>query len=460
MNSIDAEIVALCKRLIAMPSVTGAGTRQIAEFCAREILAPRGIEARIVPSPKEGPDQVNLIAFVAGARHTFAPLLLNTHLDTVPPGDPTLWTECGGNPFDASIRGDRIYGLGAADTKLDFLAKAVALADGRKANRDVWLVGSFGEEHGLIGAKELAASNVIPRGTIAMVGEPSQLKVITAHKGLMAFELTIHFRPVRADREIEGCKITFTGKTAHSSTPALGENAIAMALKAIEAEANIRLVSIDGGDAVNKVPARCEVIIAAAAANHFDGCVIEPAGRVTQFVPAAAIEILTRFCRDLNELANALGPEEADYAAPTLTSNLGVMRTRDDAVVVDFELRPPPSLALETVRSGINAMIERLADSAPALKLRLVEKRANSGFRSSNGSEAVELAMTALARAQLPLETGVKAGCTEAGVYAAAGLHPIVFGPGPSTGVIHAPNEYNLLSEVEGAISFYRALLD
>jgi len=68
--------------------------------------------------------------------------------------------------------------------------------------------------------------------------------------------------------------------------------------------------------------------------------------------------------------------------------------------------------------------------------------------------------MTALARAQLPLETGVKAGCTEAGVYAAAGLHPIVFGPGPSTGVIHAPNEYNLLSEVEGAISFYRALLD
>src|SRR6185437_15279355 len=99
MNSIDAEIVALCKRLIAMPSVTGAGTRQIAEFCAREILAPRGIEARIVPSPKEGLDQVNLITFVAGARHTFAPLLLNTHLDTVPPGDPTLWTECGGNPF-------------------------------------------------------------------------------------------------------------------------------------------------------------------------------------------------------------------------------------------------------------------------------------------------------------------------------------------------------------------------
>jgi acetylornithine deacetylase/succinyl-diaminopimelate desuccinylase-like protein len=73
--------------------------------------------------------------------------------------------------------------------------------------------------------------------------------------------------------------------------------------------------------------------------------------------------------------------------------------------------------------------------------------------------ETVELAMAALAAADLPLETGVKAGCTEAGVYASAGINPVVFGPGPSTGVIHAPNEYNLASEVEGAVRFYRELL-
>ena len=129
-------------------------------------------------------------------------------------------------------------------------------------------------------------------------------------------------------------------------------------------------------------------------------------------------------------------------------------------IVLEFELRPPPSLALDVVRDGIDAIVQRLMQGVPALNLKLVEKRANPGFRSSDGSEAVELAMAALARAQLPLETGVKTGCTEAGIYAAAGLQPIVFGPGPSTGVIHAPNEYNLLSEVQAAISFYRALLD
>ena len=54
-------------------------------------------------------DQVNLVAFVVGTDRAVTPLLLNTHLDTVPPGDPALWTACGGNPFEASINGLRNF---------------------------------------------------------------------------------------------------------------------------------------------------------------------------------------------------------------------------------------------------------------------------------------------------------------------------------------------------------------
>jgi acetylornithine deacetylase/succinyl-diaminopimelate desuccinylase-like protein len=443
-----------------MPSVTAAGTRRIAEFCASEILAPRGIEARLIASRAEGQQQVNLVAFVEGADRTAAPLLLNTHLDTVPPGDAALWTKCGGNPFEASIDGDRIYGLGAADTKLDFLAKALALAKCGRPRRDVWLVGSFGEEHGLVGAKELAASGLLPRNAIAMVGEPSQLKVITAHKGLMVFEMAMHFRPERAEHDFDRRRLVFTGKAAHSSTPALGENAIAKALAAIVAESKFHLVSINGGDAVNKVPAWCEVVVAADTATPSGAFRSEDMGPVRHVIPAVAVQTLARFAHSLNEFAKAAGPVEADYSAPTLTSNLGIVRTSGDEMVLEFELRPPPSLTVDLVRDGVTAIVERLADGASALNLTLVENRANPGFRSPDGSETVELALTALARVGLPLETGVKSGCTEAGVYAAAGLSPIVFGPGPSTGVIHAPNEYNSLPEVEAAIRFYRALLN
>lgn len=460
MNAIDPVVVGLCRSLIAMPSVTAAGTRGITEFCASEILAPRGIGSRLIASRVEGQQQVNLVAFVEGADRSAAPVVLNTHLDTVPAGDAALWTKCAGNPFEASIDGDRIYGLGAADTKLDFLAKALALAKCGKPRRDVWLVGSFGEEHGLVGAKELVASALLPRNAIAMVGEPSQLKVITAHKGLIVFEVALHFRPERAEHDFDSRRLVFSGKAAHSSTPALGENAVAKALAAIVPQSNFRLVSIDGGDAVNKVPAWCEVVVAADSDTVSGAARSDLMGPLRHVIPAVAVQTLARFADSLSEFANAAGPVEADYSAPTLTSNLGTVRTSGDEMVLEFELRPPPSLPVDVVRDGVMAIVERLADDASTLNLRLVEKRANPGFRSPDGSEAVELALKALARARLPLETDVKSGCTEAGVYAAAGLRPIVFGPGPSTGVIHAPNEYNLLSEVEAAMRFYLALLD
>ncbi len=460
MSICDPAVVAICRKLIAIPSVTNAGTRRIAEFCAGDLLASHGIEVRVIASPHEGPEQVTLVAFVAGKSSEKTPLVLNTHLDTVPPGDHELWTKCDGDPFAATIENDRIYGLGAADTKLDFVAKAIALAQCGKPGRDVWLVGTFGEEHGLVGAKEFASSGIVPRNAIAMVGEPSHLQMITAHKGLMAFELAIGFTPVRVPDEIEIRRVFHSGKAAHSSTPALGENAIAKAIATIASKSNLQVVSINGGDAVNKVPADCELILAADSAATVGSPTGEMNGHATHAISSQAIFALAEFVRVLNEFADATGPDDADYAAPTMTSNVGMINTSDDKIILQFELRPPPSLALEVIRAGIESIVRRISTDAPELDLRLIEKRANHGFRCPTGSEALELGMAALARAHLPLENSVKSGCTEAGVYASVGLQPIVFGPGPSIGVIHAPNEYNLLSEVAGAVRFYRALLE
>ena len=457
---MEQSTLAWCRRLIGCRSVTGEGTRAIAQLCAAELLAPRGISARLIPSSREGAEQVNLLAIVKGRGSALAPLVLNTHLDTVPPGDLALWTECAGDPFTAKISGERIYGLGAADTKLDFLAKTIALSECRVPKRDVYLIGTFGEEHGLVGAKEIAEARLLPRGALALVGEPSHLEVITAHKGLMVFELKVEFEPLRIDGAERAAKVVFTGRSAHSSTPHLGQNAIVAALKALAAHPESHVVSLNGGDAVNKVPAGCEAIIATSDALPIANAAIASIDETArEFIPRPVIAMLARFIGALSGFADRAGAPEPGYTAPTLTCNPGVIRSSSNSVNLEFELRPPPALALDVVREGVAKIVHELAIDTAGIRASVSEKRANPGFRSESESTTVELAMAAMARASLPAKTGVKTGCTEAGIYAAAGLTPVVIGPGPSTGVIHAPNEYNLLSDVDAAIRFYRELL-
>ncbi|HKV55195.1 MAG TPA: M20/M25/M40 family metallo-hydrolase [Candidatus Binataceae bacterium] len=459
---MNEQTLAWCKRLIGCRSVTGDGTREIADLCARELLTPRGIEPQLAVSQVEGGSQVNLIAKVGGQDSSLAPIVLNTHLDTVPPGDTALWTECPDGPFAANVKQERIYGLGAADTKLDFVAKALAVAEVGKPRRQVYLIATFGEEHGLVGAKEIAAAGMLPKGALAFIGEPSGLKVITAHKGLMVFRLELRF-PAAANPAPtrSASRARFAGRSAHSSTPALGLNAIRLAIDTMATRADLRVISIAGGDAVNKVPARCDVIIDdKAPIDIANGAVIEKIeAPAPSLIPVEAVKTLSRFIADLTAFADRAGALEPDYAHPTLTCNPGVIRSSADSLTLDFELRPPPALALDRVREGVAALAQKLASESPDIALTVTELRANPGFRSTLDGETVELAMAALAAAKLPLDTGVKAGCTEAGIYAAAGLRPVVFGPGPSTGVIHAPNEYNFLAEVDAALQFYRELL-
>jgi acetylornithine deacetylase/succinyl-diaminopimelate desuccinylase-like protein len=459
---VDASVLEWCKRLVACRSVTNEGTREIVELCARELLAPRGIEAQLLPSASEGASHVNLIARIKGRESDAAPLVFNTHLDTVPPGDLALWTECGGDPFAPVVKDDRIFGLGAADTKLDFIAKVFALSATAERRRDVYLVATFGEEHGMVGAREMAEARILPRGGLAFVGEASHLQVITAHKGFMVFDVALRFTPEKLAEPVKAERIVFTGKSAHSSTPALGRNAIRIALEHIRDHPSMRVATIAGGDAVNKVPSRCEMIATYVTTEMLTGASAitnDDAASADEVIPYEILAVLLRFIEELQQFTDKAGLPEPDYAAPTLTCNPGVLRTEGDRLKLEFELRPPPAMALDEVRAGVRRVLAEIEKELRGLSAELTERRANPGFRSPLDSGTVELAMGALAAAALPLDLGVKAGCTEAGIYAAAGLHPVVFGPGVATGVIHAPNEYNLIADVEGAIRFYTQLL-
>ena len=149
------DFIEACKQLINIDSSPHNGTGQICQFI-EELCKELGMQASCEKEVQRGIEQANVIC----SSHPIEVdnyLMLQTHLDTVDPGSFALWEKTGRNPFHASIHDNKIYGLGAADTKLDFLCKLYAAQKfkGRELKKNFVVVGTYGEEYNMQGAIHL-----------------------------------------------------------------------------------------------------------------------------------------------------------------------------------------------------------------------------------------------------------------------------------------------------------------
>jgi len=147
----------------------------------------------------------NMIATLGGGSGSGEGLVLSGHTDTVP-FDEGKWSK---DPFGGDAVENRIYGLGSCDMK-SFLAialNAMQGIDAAKLRRPLTVLATADEEISMSGARHLLAENM-RLGRYAVIGEPTGLKPIRTHKGVMMESIHIH------------------GQSGHSSDPALGANAI------------------------------------------------------------------------------------------------------------------------------------------------------------------------------------------------------------------------------------------
>lgn len=169
-----AEILDLHRRLVAIPSLShqeGAITAHAAAFLAARGAAVERIGANVVARRGKGPRR----------------LLLDTHLDTVPPA--ASWTR---DPWQPAVVDGRVYGLGANDAKAAAAAMAAAfLAVPDAGACEVHLLLVVEEETGGAGTElawpELRRRGLVPDGVV--IGEPTALDVAIAQKGLLVLEL-------------------------------------------------------------------------------------------------------------------------------------------------------------------------------------------------------------------------------------------------------------------------------
>lgn len=196
----------MISRLVAVPSVSSTlpewnqGNRAVIDLLA-EWCHALGFRVTVHPVDANA-NKWNLIA--RAGPECPGGLVLSGHSDTVP-YDPQRWSS---DPFIVSERGDRWYGLGICDMKAFF---ALALQAAEKflphLKRPLTLVATADEESSMAGIRSL--SGTLGRlGDYVLIGEPTGLQPIYAHKGILMEELVIE------------------GQSGHSSEPALGRNAI------------------------------------------------------------------------------------------------------------------------------------------------------------------------------------------------------------------------------------------
>ena len=261
------QLVEILHKLIGFPSVVGTPNGAIVGWIAA-YLRSFGIEAHILPGP-EG-DRANLFATIGPADRPG--YVLSGHMDVVPAREAG-WSA---DPFVLRAEGERLYGRGTSDMK-GFLAATLAAVPALTASplaRPVHLAFSYDEEAGCRGVPHLLARlpDLCAPPLGAVIGEPSGMQAILAHKGKAA------------------ARITIKGRSGHSSRPDLGLNAVHAMANVLNAAistakdltqgpfdgafepsySSLQAGTISGGQAVNIIPEVCTLEVEARAISGID----------------------------------------------------------------------------------------------------------------------------------------------------------------------------------------------
>jgi acetylornithine deacetylase len=245
----------LLKTLVAFDTTSSQSNLELIDF-VRDYLAGHGVSAALTPSPDGR--KASLFATI-GEADGHGGIGLSSHSDCVPV-EGQVWAS---DPFTLELRDGKLYGRGACDMK-GFLACVLAslpLFTAAKLKEPIHIIVSYDEEVGCTGVRPLIArlGKDLPRPRVVVVGEPTSMRVIEAHKRIDAYRTLV------------------TGKEAHSSLPQLGVNAISVAAEMIEeidrigAElmtsdqderfdppiSTVQVGTIAGGTAPNIVPKTC-----------------------------------------------------------------------------------------------------------------------------------------------------------------------------------------------------------
>lgn len=451
-NKINrAEFIEIARRMIAFDTTPQSSTFELVKYL-ENVATEMGLVVEVLNESLHGQVQSNIIVRTESFGAQEPTFLLQSHLDTVDAGAFQLWKKNGFNPFDAVIENDLIYGLGAADVKLDFLCKLYALTyfkNEKFSSLKPIVVGTFGEEFGMQGALKLFRKNKI-NAKYAILSEASNLSLINAAKGFLTVEIRIPLQPeeqeFRSQRELDESLATetkiFSGRSAHSSTPHLGENA---AKKLLEYLQNLsdryRILDIDAGSRFNTIPHQAMVEIVSDENYKEKNSTLNKIKNV--FLMMQEIESDMKFFVD----------EEFEPQHSTLS--VGVIRQFEDHILIGGSCRIVPS-----VRNDIyEKWIHKFQNSCEKIGVEFHLQDYKKPFRTPEKSVLLKTSQGELEKMGLDTAFSTMASTNEASLFSRMGIECVCWGPGKREGNIHTPQEHVSLNDLDRAIEFYGRMI-
>jgi len=365
--------------LIATPSMSSVSpeydtsNRPVIDLLA-SWLTDLGFKVEVLPLPTQ-PHKANLIATLGSGP---GGLVLAGHTDTVP-YDEGRWQH---DPFKLIEADNRFYGLGTSDMK-GFFALAIEAArqfDARQFKQPLILLATADEESSMDGAHALIELGR-PKARYAVIGEPTGLRPVHAHKGII----------------MEGIRLT--GRSGHSSDPALGNSAL---------------------EGMHKV-----------------------------------IADLLAWRQELQSAhRNPL------FSVPVPTLNLGHIHGGDNPNRIcgecdlHIDLRPLPGMELDDLRATLE---HRLGETLAGSGLQLEVRRLISGTPPMH--TPVTSAIVQAAEQLTGHSAEAVAFCTEGPYLNALGMDTIILGPG-DIDQAHQPDEFLALERIDPMVGILRNLIE
>lgn len=381
MKSPAPSLLEMIRGLIAIPSMSSVSpafdcsNRAVIELLAGWLEA-EGFHVEITPLPTQ-PHKANLIATLGEVRPDSAGLMLAGHTDTVP-YDESRWRF---DPFTLTEADNRLYGLGTSDMK-GFFALAIEAArrfNPKDLKQPLVILATADEESSMDGA-QLIGEQGLPYVRHAVIGEPTNLRPVNAHKGIMMEAIQL------------------TGRSGHSSDPALGVN---------------------------------------------------------------AIEAMQRVIGDLLQFRTELQRHHHDgrFAVSVPTLNLGHIHGGDNpnricgACELHFDLRPLPGMALEELRATLRQRLGRLFDDSP-IGWQMRSLSTGTAPLHTDARSAIAQSCEALTHHRCEAVPF----CTEGPYLASIGIEPIILGPG-DIAQAHQPDEYLALDRLKPTLDILEGLI-